>query len=320
MNSNPDKTSDTGKPEQTTDETPQSKDYAKKHPARSFRKQTTSKRATKRVSDSKPEKNQIAKFAKLQNTPITFSTPILTTFELHTEFTGAVTIAGTLYDILRFRDYRLTQGFTKHEFQYVTLLATYYRCALLTNHSKSAIIHYTGLLKESVKDVFLPDVICDYIETLGHIRLSSDISVIPYFRDYPTMRRKPSFIDAFDYLTAEQQQEVLPHWSINDEVIVRVVQALSRALKGALNLRRVSESMEGHQRMIAGYEHVEFGRIVGRFPEKIDCNEGVLGTCMLFRGIGEYPDGIQVVMVHEIPPVVSETYLTEWIQKSIKSN
>lgn len=241
---------------------------------------------------------------------------------MHTEITGAPLVSGVLYDILSSRDNKMTSKFTKREFQYVVILATYYRLALAVNKSKTAVIHGLGTLKESIAELLLPDVMWHYIETLGIVSLASSIQVVPYFLDYGQMRRKSYFVDCFDYLTQDQQHGVIPEWSINDSVITKVEQGMSRALKGILELRKVKMELDGHLRFMCAYGHADYDRLMSFCTEQIDINESKLGTCYRFRGndISEYEeDTLKLPLVHEAQPIEPEGYLTKHMLSQLRS-
>lgn len=268
-------------------------------------------------------KNQHAKFQQLQSKSIIFTSALLTFFPLHTELTGAPLVAGILYDILNARDYDLNSFFSRLELQYVTLLATYYRAALVVNKSKTAVIHGLGILKESIANVLLPDVLWSYIETLGIVNLTSTIQVVPFFRDYSDMRTKSYFVDCYDYLTREQQQDALPRWSINDDVITKVVSGMSRALKGILELRSMKTELDGHLRFVCAYREAEFLRIIPLCVEQIDINDCKLGACYRFRSSDKstWEDStLRLPLVHEAQPVEEERHLTQVMLSQLRFN
>jgi len=275
----------------------------------------------RKAGPSNFSKNNLAKFSKLQSNVTIFTSALFTFFPLHTEFTGAPLVAGVLYDILSARDYKMTSKFTKREFQYVTLLATYYRTALIVNKSKTAVIHGLGVLKESIADLLLPDVLWSYIETLGIVQLTSSIQIVPHFLNYENMQTKSYFVDCYHYLTRDQQRDVLPHWSINDEVIIKVEQGMSRALKGILDLRRIKAELDGHPRFACAYDETEFSRITPFCVEQIDVNECKLGACYRFRSVDSrtWEDStLSLPLVHEAQPVQPENYLTQSILAQLR--
>lgn len=216
----------------------------------------------------------------------------------------------------------MTTKFTKREFQYVVLLATYYRTALAVNKSKTAVIHGLGTLKESIAEIMLPDVLWQYVETIGIVSLATSIQVVPYFLDYKKMQRKPYFIDCYDFLTPDQQHNVIEAWSINDEVITKVEQGMSRALKGILELRKIKAELDGHLRLACAYGWSEYDRLAPFCTEQIDVNECKLGACYGFRGNdpSDWDDAtLKLPLVHDAQPVNAENYLTQHMLSQLRT-
>lgn len=240
---------------------------------------------------------------------------------MQTEFLGAVSLSSILYDILSVRDPKITSCFSKLELQYVTLLSSYYRAALVVNQSKSYVIHGMGFLKESIADILLPDVLCQYIECIGYVSVSSGITVVPWFRPYGIMQRDEHFIDCYYYLTPEQRQHISDSWSINDEVISKVSRGMSRALKSSLELRAVKAELNGDVKMLTAWRASSFGRITPLAPEKLDIAEANLGACFMWREDAPVVPvhGFVLPMVHEGSSIVAESYLTRWIHSAMRS-
>lgn len=286
---------------------------------KSISKKTHRKQPYTKASTSKG-KRTIAKFSKQKESTTLFTYPICSYLEIYTEFTGAPIVSGALYTLLEARDAKLTSLFTKREFQYVTILATYLRAATISNTSKITVIHGLSYLKESISSLLLPDVICKYIEILGQVQVPQSVTVIPFFRQPEEMVRLHGFISPRVYLTREQKREAFGPWSICDSAILKVQSGLSRALKGVLELREVNTSHEGSEELLAAYSDIDGGRVMPRCPFKMDVNLASLGACFRFRDsdVQNHTVGLHLDLVHEAPAVQCDVYLNSWIQKQLK--
>lgn len=254
---------------------------------------------------------------------MSYTTPILTAFELETSFRGVIDLCSILFAILINRDQKIASLISKEHFIYVTLLSTIYRCNLIASHSTTTIVRGLSYLKETVHDLLLPDILCQYVEAFGYIKLASGITVIPYMRSYTIMKDTLDFLDPSAILRRMDRPAVDTDWSIDDVVVMQYKHAISRFLKNAIALRKVNnDELEGKPEFLASYRFVDDGRLQPLAFEQMGCAECTLGGVYKLRdadGVHEWNGNIRPPIVHESKCVNVENYLTDHILNSLQN-
>lgn len=270
-----------------------------------------------------PNKRAKASFSE-PNTArqIATTTPLYTAYELETSFRGIILLCNTLYAILTNRDHKISTLITADDLQYVTLLSIIYRAQLIASQSTTTIVRNLSYLKETVADMLLPDVLCQYIESIGYIKLSSGITVIPYIRDYAVMRNTAlDFIDPAGILVRMGDDVPDTPWAISDTAVLRYKQAISRVLKNALQLRKVNNTeLEAKPEFLASYKTQDNGKLTPLTFEISNVNQAQLGAVYKFRSSETFQewDGLRLPLVCEAADVSPEHYLTDYILHLLK--
>lgn len=260
------------------------------------------------------DKSEVAKH-------VAFTPVIYTAYDLETSFRGLLDLCLIFYNILINRDQKIANLISQQHFQYVTLLSIIYRSCKTASSSTTTIIRGLSYLKESVENLLLPDLLCQYIETVGYVKLSSGITVIPYIRTYATMKHSLDFIDPVAILAQMGRPDPGTDWGIDDEVILQYKRAISRVLKNAVQLRLVNYvDLEAKPEFLAVYEALPDGRVLPLAFEQMNAQQCTYGAVMKFRDVDTLREwnGIHPPVVHESKAVVSNTFLTDLILHHLK--
>lgn len=274
---------------------------------------TPAKNTGKRVK-ANFDKSEVAKH-------VTFTSVIRTAYELDTSFRGIFDLCSIFYNILQNRDSKIANLMTAYHLQYVTLLSIIYRCCLVAQTSTTTIIRNLSYLKETVDKLLLPDVICQYVETVGYYKLSTGITVIPFIRRYGIMKEQLDFVDPVAILAMMNLPDPGTDWSINDDVILQYKSAISRVLKNAVQLRLVNNvELEAKPEFIACYETLPDRRVVPSAFEQMNATQCTYGAVMKFRDVETRNEwqGIRPPVVHETKAVDCNTFLTDLILHHLK--
>lgn len=276
-----------------------------------------------------PAKRQTASFTKTPENKLSSVYPLQTQFELATSYTGVRHVTQCFYDILTSRDGKMTSFFTANEFYYIVLLSIYYRCATITNMAKTSIIFGLSDLKNVVENIMLPDAIATYVETFGSVKLSSDASIIPYFRGFEEMKILPGFVDPKTVIrdineqrTACDETTFTVHgiWSLAPQIIVNYTMAVSRALKNAIDLRRVNfTEPEGRPEFLSCYEVDEHSKIRCYAIDKIDQLSCQLGATFRLRNTSEQDFGVKMEPMFGAPTVEAAVFLAGHFLRSLRN-
>lgn len=260
------------------------------------------------------DKSEVAKH-------VTFTSVIRTAYELDTSFRGVIDLCSIFYNILQNRDSKIANLMTAYHLQYVTLLSIIYRCCLVAQTSTTTIIRNLSYLKETVDKLLLPDVICQYVETVGYYKMSTGITVIPYIRRYNVMKEQLDFVDPVAILAMMNLPDPETDWSINDDVILQYKSAISRVLKNAVQLRLVNNvELEAKPEFIACYEVLPDRRIVPSAFEQMNATQCTYGAVMKFRDVRTQTEwnGIKPPVVQETKAVDGNTFITDLILHHLK--
>lgn len=303
------KTTVTDKPTETPGSSAPSKTGQRKRPF-----STTRKEPAKRAKASFSQQNTARQIAT--------TTPILTAYELETSYRGIFLLCNTLYSILTKRDQKISTLITAHHLQYVTLLSIIYRALLIASNSTTTMVRNLSYLKDTVQNLLLPDVLCQYIESIGYIKLSSGITVIPYIRNYTTMRNTAiDFIDPAGILTQLGIEVPDTDWAVEDRVILDYKQAISRVLKNALQLRKVNNTeLEAKPEFLASYKSLDDGKLCPMAFESMNQAQAQLGAVYMFRSSESYHewDGLRPPLVHEAVSISPDHFMTDYILHLLK--
>lgn len=278
----------------------------------------------KRKPPQNPQKRGKSEFEKSETAKhVSFTTSIFTAYEIDTSFRGIISLCEVFYQILVNRDQRIANMITANHFVYVTLLSTIYRCLLTSSKSTTHIVRNMSHLKETVHDLLLPDVLCQYIETIGYHKFVSEFTVIPYIRSYAHMRGDvPTFVDPAAILIAMERP--VPDgvdWAIDDAVILEYKRAISRVLKNAVQLRCVNNSELESKAAFGAVYRRDNGRIIPLAFERMSSADCTLGAIYQFRDATRMNEwqGIRPVIVHEATAVDVNHYITDYILKHLSS-
>lgn len=251
------------------------------------------------------------------------TTLIYTSYDIETSFHGIRTLCETLYAILVNRDQKLSNLLTANHLIYVTLLSSIYRCLSVSSKSTTTVIRNLSYLKEAVHDLLLPDILCQYVETIGYIKLSTGATVIPFIRSYLSMKNCLDFVDPCSILAIMGRPECDNDWSIDDEVILQYKRAISRFLKNAVQLRLVNFSeQEAKPEFLAVYHTLPGGRIQPEAFEQMNATQCTLGAVYQFRNSRESDNwnGLVPPVLHEATAVHLVTYVTDYILHHLKGD
>lgn len=255
---------------------------------------------------------------------IATTSPIYTAYEIETSFRGLILICDVLYAILTNRDQKISSLMSAEHFQYVTLLSIIYRAQLVASHSTTTIVRNLSYLKETVADLLLPDVLCQYVESIGYARTDFGITVIPYIRDYATMRNSSlDFIDPASILSKLGIVADDTQWAINDSVVLHYKQAISRALKNAVQLRKVNNTeLEAKPEFLASYVTLADGKLQPLAFSVMNVNQCQLGAVYMFRNQESIDDwnGLKLPILHETASISPRHYLTDYILHLLKGD
>lgn len=262
-----------------------------------------------------------AKFEKKSDSPVLSVFTLLSVFELHTAFMGVIEIARAFYNILHSRDSKMTNLFSIDDLTYTLLLSTYYRCAYVTNHSATKIIFGLSQLKSVVEGILLPDVLATFVETFGQVKLSDGSTIAPFFDSYDRMKRQPGFVDPKTILDRMGLQPIEPEWSLNAEPVLRYMQASTRALKNAMELRPVKYTeLEGRPELLGNYRISEDGTYKVTALDKIDQKQAQLGAVCRFRTehFNQFRVGIALQPRFGAPDIMPNMFLTNYIVTALR--
>jgi hypothetical protein len=276
-----------------------------------------------------PAKRQMATFSKTPENKLSSVYPLQHQFELATTFTGVRYVSQCFYDILSSRDGKMTQLFSANEFYYIVLLSVYYRCATITNMAKTSIIFGLSDLKNVIMDILLPDAVATYVETFGSIKLSSDAVVIPYFRGINEMQTLAGFVDPVTVIRTinqrrgesdEQPYHVHGDWNLAPQIIVNYTKAISRALKNAIDLRRVNfAEPEGRPEFLSCYEVDDHSKIRCYSLDKVDQTVCQLGATYRLRNTAVQDFGVVMEPMFGAPTIEADVFMTNHFLKSLRT-
>lgn len=270
----------------------------------------------------KPQANQTGKrvkasFAKSEVAKhVAYTTVIYTAYDLETSFRGLLDLCSIFYTILTNRDQKIANLITAQHFQYVTLLAIIYRCQLIASNSTTTLVRGLSYLKESVEKILLPELLCQYVETVGYCKMSTGITVIPYIRNYTTMKRSLDFIDPVAILAQMDKPDPGTDWGVDDETILEYKRAISRVVKNAIQLRMVNNlELEAKPEFLGCYELLPDLRVLPFAFEQMNASQCTYGAVMKFRDVGTQRDweGITPPVVQETKAVDCNTFITDLI-------
>lgn len=279
-------------------------------------KRTPTKPTQAKRAKASFDKSEVAKH-------VSFTTPIFTAYEIDTSHRGLFRLCEIFYQILINRDQRIANMITANHFVYVTLLSAIYRSLLVCSKSTTYMVRNISYLKESVQDLLLPDVLCQYVETLGYYKLASEVTVIPFIRSYAYMRGDVvTFTDPAAVLLAMGEPVPDIDWAIDDRIILQYKQAISRVLKNAVQLRCVNNSeLEAKPEFISVYR-MDNGRVIPQAFERMCRAQATLGAVYQFRNSDRIADwhGLIPAVVHEATAVSVDSYLTDYILNHLSTS
>jgi hypothetical protein len=253
-----------------------------------FNKRPFNKRQNTANTDKQsgpPEKRSKASFDRQPEKSILYTYPLSFYFMIQASFTGVNLVISNFYNALRFRDSKLTSLLPELELKYAVVMSVIYRCGTVCNRTAAKTIRNLDLIGDSVRDLMLPDFLCKYIESFGSVKLSSGINVIPYFADYHQLQGNGCFYDP-KYILQELGKTSDEHWSHCPEIIDTVHDSMSRALKGALRLRKVDyENVDGRDEFLAAYSYSRGRRLNCFAPQQMEQSICQLGACYQFRNV-----------------------------------
>lgn len=284
----------------------------------------------KNIKDAPPAKRMLAQFNKVPEPKISSTYILRPYFELSTSFIGVQYIANSFYNILHARDFKMTRFFTQLEFYYILLLSVYYRCALVSNNAKTSLNFELSNMKTMIKDVLLPDALATYVESFGQVKTSSDAIFIPLFRNFEDMLQLAGFINPSSLLNRvniAREEDGLPHyashtvWSLAPQIVVNYTQATTRALKNAIELRRVNfEEMEGRPEFLSVYEVSDGSTLSCYALDKIDHNQCQLGAAFRYRTKEQISaGGFQISPMFGAEDIEPDVRLSSHFRDSIRS-
>lgn len=262
-----------------------------------------------------------ATFEKKSDSPVLSVYNLLPVFELQTAFLGILEISRAFYDILLAKDAKMTNLFSCDELTYTLSLCVYYRCATVANRSNTKIIFGLSYLKSMVEGLLLPDVLAQFVETFGQVKLSNGCIIAPLFDGYHHMRRQNGFVDPLTILRRMELEPTHEEWALHSRPVLRYAQACSRALKNAMELRNVNYAMlEGRPELLACYSFSDDGTYNVSAIDKIDQKQAQLGAAYRIR-ISNYLEldvGLAIQPSLGAPNINPAMFLTQHILNALR--
>lgn len=279
-------------------------------PRKDLKHNTTNGKRSKASFD----KSEVAKH-------VAFTTAIYSAFEIESSFRGLLDLCQIYYAFLINLDPKIANLLSAEHFQYVVLLSSIYRCLLTAMNSTTTIIRNLEYLRETVEKILLPDILCQYVETFGYIKLSTDITVIPYIRSYETMKDDILFLNPLSILRRMGKENPHTDWAIDDDVILEYKQAISRADKKVNQLRLVNfTELEAKPEFLGCYEDEPDGRTKPLAFEQMNATQCDYGAAMKFRDVSRMDmwHGIKPPIIHESRSIKRDSFITTLISLYLK--
>lgn len=281
------------------------------------------KKSKPNESNVKDGKNNQASFEKKADITTITTYCLLPVYELFTSTFGLPTVCKLFYNILRARDAKMTAIVSELDLTYTVLLCAIHRMITITNHFKTTIIFHSSDLRTIVKDVLLPDALATYVETLGMVTLSNGTKVIPYFRGYTEMIRTTGFLDPIELLRQMEPplEPSITEWALNPQPVIRWMNASTRALKNAMDLRSIKyDEIEGRPEFLANGDIIE-GNLHCTAVDKIDQNQCQLGAAYRFRDSAYQLEsiGLPLPTLFGASPTQLEMVLSAHFRKALRA-
>lgn len=159
------------------------------------------------------------------------------------------------------------------------------RVVQCANHYGYAIITSESPLKMATKGIQLPNVLAQYIESIGKVDLATGARIVPFAGEPATLfpPGHPLMLNPVDILIAAERP--VPHgdWNIDREWIVEYNEATSRASRSGIGFRTVDNtSFEGRLEMAVSFTQDE-DLLLPHAPQRMPESVAHLGAMYRFR-------------------------------------
>lgn len=206
------------------------------------------------------------------------------TFTLYCSNSGIEFLCCTVFNAIAARDYRSVANVTVDHLRYVTSLCYFYRCIRVTDLVGMRLVPYDlADLKAACTGIRLPAVLCDYIEALGSVQLSTGATVAPWSSTPHEWYSMPGMWAPGEFLTRLHLQGRGP-WSINYQAVIAWNNATTRPATRSMGFRTVQfDKIEGSQGILVSARLIRRDLTEPVCMQILPNQEGQLHACYTWR-------------------------------------
>lgn len=191
------------------------------------------------------------------------------------------------------KDHRLNQNISELMLSYVTTLALCNRMVQCGIAFGYAFPTSASRLKQVASGIQLPTVLCQYVESVGRVTLSSGLSVVPHVADYNILFPEGSDLqlDPFLLLGDDALHPRPADWPINVDVVANYNDATTRASRSGMKFRAVNNTdLTGKVEMVVSFTRIGQSMLLPKAPQVMTEAEAQLGACYRFRDYSQLQD------------------------------
>lgn len=245
---------------------------------------------TKRPRFDKSKSNRHGGVAYAKHQPVTSLqiVPRSKHFPIFVSNLGCRSLANFVYAAIRGRDFRLTANITDIQLAYVMAIAYCNRVVQVSQTYGYSFPLEASRLKQVATGIQLPNVLAQYIESIGAVELSSGVSIIPFAGNYRTLfpLNFPLQLDPATLL--EEAERPIPdgEWALDTEWIVLYNDATTRASRSGIKFRSVDNTdYRGRSEMAVSWIHDQLNQVqvLPLAPQVLSEAEAQLGAAYNFR-------------------------------------
>jgi len=210
-------------------------------------------------------------------------------FLLYCSNHGIEQLCGIVFSAIQGRDFRSVARITPDYLKYVTSLAYFYRCirvADLAGYRPGPL--QISDLRAAVSGLRLPGVLCDYIESLGVVTLSSGASVGPWIANPVDWYNAPGMFSPEYFLSRIPDGHGYGPWFIDNNVINLWNDSTTRPASRSMSMRTLNfDKLEGSQGLVTSIVWREGDMVEPQVPQVGPNSEAILHGCYQWRLLEE---------------------------------
>lgn len=198
---------------------------------------------------------------------------------------GVIPLANYVYRAIEGRDFRLARAITELQLAYALTIAYANRVVQISLHHGYSFPEHASRLKQIATGIQLPNVLCQYIESIGEFTLSSTATVVPFSGDYRTLFPADSrlMIGPDEILRLADRPVPEGPWALDPDWIVMYNDSTSRASRTGMKFRPVDNTdFRGRPELIVSYQ-IQDDMLLPTAPQVITEAEAQLGATYRFR-------------------------------------